>query len=139
MHTTTPSNRRIRRSTKLYEALTYQIEAVCDDFGLSHLAFGSDEGFVIAFSGAEKAGEWLAAVAPGVHEGWFTSEERATSYVLDPPTPVSFDTSLTVENINVNGSSFFLAGLADKGSRSKAGIAHATRGIQRIFDELRPS
>lgn len=120
------SEKRTKRSDRLYEALTYQIEAVCNEYGVSHLALGSDDGLVMASSGDDHTADWLAAIAPGIGRAWLPSGKSNDD-----------DGMLTVVDLEVEGNVVYLAGLSDDDPTTHRGFEHAKRGVQRIFKETR--
>ena len=130
------NERRRRRSTHLHTALNYQLEAVCEEYGLSNVALATDDGFVVSGIGDERVTEWLAALAPAVVESQLSPvQNEAWLEKIAPPFPV--DDGFDAVSIDAFGSKMYIAGLASNELAVALGLAHAMIGVHRIFSELR--
>ena len=129
------TDRRMRRSESLGVALRYQLDVACGEYGVTHMALASEDGFVLASSGNDDAAVWLAAQSHDAETDTIHAMEEGTHYLLEPPT-ILRGGALAVEGVVVDGTPMLLVGASRERARLQAGISHASRGVERIFEEL---
>jgi hypothetical protein len=131
-----PQERRQRRSSRVRQAITYQLEHLEDEFDLDHFVLSDAQGLRIAGSGTVLRGSALAAFAPVLHRA---HNERRPSLVDDMSyfvPDIDLD-RITVRAFDLAGDTHYLSIVGDDRVQREAMLYRAITGIRRIVRQTR--
>lgn len=130
-------DRRRRRSSNTYEAITYQLEYILEEQGLQNFVLGDSRGLLLATAGRQDDAHVLAAYAPVVAKcmdksRYYDVIDRIGGFIpeADPQT-VAFRT------FDVYGEQLHLVLLGEAGKLNQISIYRAVTGVRRILEETR--
>ena len=129
------SERRKKRSEKMYRAIQYQLEHVFDAHQLRNFTLGDTRGLVLAYAGHIEEAEILAAYAPMLSQRINRQTrdgilKRVQSFVPDAA-------DIQIRSFDVDGETLHLTVLGDGDSLHHADLYRAVTGIRRIFGQDR--
>jgi hypothetical protein len=130
-----PFERRRRRSSNTFEAITLQLEYILNEAQLNNFVLADGSGLLIAHAGRADDAHVLAAYAPVVAE----CEEKHQFYeVVDQVrehVPEVNSSNLSVRSFEVDGYLMHLVLVGERRRVNHSNIYRATTGVQRILRE----
>jgi hypothetical protein len=129
-----PFERRRRRSSNTFEAITLQLEYILQEQGLRNFVLGDDRGLLVAHAGHRDDAHVLAAYAPVIaqcrdKERYYEVIDGVREHVPEVgPSTVAFRT------FEVDGHVLHLA-IVGAGRLDHANVYRAVGGVRRILGE----
>lgn len=131
-----PAERRQRRSNRVRQAITYQLQHLQESFDLDHLVLADEQGLRIAGSGSALRGSAIAAFSPVLHRAHANRRpslvDEMTYFVPD----VDPD-RMTVRAFDLQDETHFLCVVGDERLQREAMIYRAVTGIRRIVKQTK--
>lgn len=130
-----PFERRRRRSSNTFEAITLQLQYILEEQGLRNFTLGDERGLLVAHAGRADDAHVLAAFAPVVancadKERYYDILDSMRSHI-----PEVTASNVAFRSFEVDGHPLHLAIHGEAGRLNHANIYRAVAGVRRILAE----
>lgn len=127
--------RRRRRSSNTFEAITLQLEYILEEQGLSNFTLADDRGLLIAHAGRADDAHVLAAYAPVIANCFDKAEYYLVLESVKSHVPEVTPDNVAFRMFSVDGHTLHLIIHGESGRLNHGDVYRAVNGVKRILAE----